>query len=664
MKEQLVRASTLLESGEIKLAKAALTTLLETHPKNSDCLHLLGVIANKEKNYVLASNLIAKAVGIYDRNPYYYFNLAVSFKAQNNLSQALECYEKCIELAPTISLAHLNKGIVLKQLHRIDEAIKSHSTAIKLNDRLLLAYVNRGLAYQAKRQLLLAKQDFLSAVGIKAEFAEAHANLGNVYRELKNYSLAIESYGKALSLNRDLPYLQGLLLHTKMCIADWQGFDSNLKQTLDDVSLGKRVSPSHPLLALIDDPIAHLKCTQTWMSHNHPENDSLGSFDAIHFNQTLNRRIKVAYISPDFRDHPVAYLMANVFELHSKEQFELYALSLTSICDDGMHSRISKAFEHFFYVNDQSDKEIAQLCRSLSIDIVIDLSGLTEGSRPGIFSYRPAPLQVGYIGFLGSMGASYFDYIITDSTITTPMNRPYFSEKILYLPSYQANDQHRFSSAAIFAKADLGISENTFVYCSLNSTYKITPDIFKSWMTILLRVPNSALLLLAENTTAEANLRNNALTLGVDPNRIFFCNRINRSDYLARYKSADLFLDTSPYNAGTTASDALWAGLPVLTIVGKSFASRIGASLLNAIGLPELITYSLQDYESKAVELGLNQNLLTQTKDKLRRNSKSMPLFDAPSFTVTLEAGFRQIFLRHFSNLKPADTMIRSDTVN
>ena len=297
----------------------------------------------------------------------------------------------------------------------------------------------------------------------------------------------------------------------------------------------------------------------------------------------------------------------------------------------------------------------------MSIDLVIDLCGLTEGSRPGIFAHRAAPIQVGYLGYLGTMGARYFDYIVADASTVTSQNRAFIQENVLFLPCYQANDQLRKASDTAITKSDLGIAEDAFVFCCLNNTYKITPATFEGWTRILSKVPHSVLLLLAENSSAEFNLLNAAKLYGIEPCRLVFCTRVQRSEYLARFKAADLFLDTLPYNAGTTASDALWAGLPVLTLAGNSFAARIGASLLNALGLPELITHSQREYEAKAVELAMNDKVLSLVKKKLSQNSSDKLLFNADKFTRSLEKGIIKIIERHTANLFPTDIFVNDE---
>ena len=300
-----------------------------------------------------------------------------------------------------------------------------------------------------------------------------------------------------------------------------------------------------------------------------------------------------------------------------------------------------------------SDKEVAELSRATGIDIAIDLTGSTGNERVGIFSYRAAPVQLSYIGYLGTMGSEYYDYLIADKTIIPIENQQYFKEKIIYLPSYQVNDSKRFLADKIFDKVELNLPLNGFVFCCLNNNFKITPSTFDGWMRILNAVSGSVLFLYAQNKWAEENIKIEAKKRGVSHTRLVFASRIERSEYLARYKVADLFLDTLPYNAGTTASDALWAGLPVLTCMGESFAGRVAASLLNAIELPELITTTQAEYEAKAIELATNPAKLEAIKDKLNRNRLTTALFDTPSFTKHIESAYIKIYERYQADLPP-----------
>lgn len=318
-----------------------------------------------------------------------------------------------------------------------------------------------------------------------------------------------------------------------------------------------------------------------------------------------------------------------------------------------MHKRVASAFDRFIDIRLKSDIEVAKLSRDLSIDIAVDLTGQTQDNRVGIFSFRAAPIQLSYIGYLGTMGAEYYDYLIADKTIIPVESQQYYKEKIVYLPSYQVNDSKREIANKVFTKLELNLPENGFVFCCFNNNYKITPNTFDGWMRILTAVPDSVLFLYAANKWAEANLKLEAGKRGVSEKRLVFGKHIGKSEYLARYRSADLFLDTLPYNAGTTASDALWTGLPVLTCMGESFASRVAASLLNAIELPELITTTQEQYEATAIELATNPAKLKEIKDKLERNRLTTALFDTPRFTKHIEAAYTQMYERYQADLPP-----------
>jgi predicted O-linked N-acetylglucosamine transferase (SPINDLY family) len=320
---------------------------------------------------------------------------------------------------------------------------------------------------------------------------------------------------------------------------------------------------------------------------------------------------------------------------------------------DALGTRVVGAFEHFIDVQDRSDQEVAQLARQLEIDIAVDLGGFTQGCRPRIFAMRAAPLQVSYLGYLGTMGAPYMDYLLADQTLVPVEHREHYSEKMLYLPSYQANDSKRQISERRFTRQELKLPESGFVFCCFNASCKITPEIFAAWMRILQRVAGSVLYLYAGEPLVQERLKREALQRGVAPERVVFGETLPVPEYLARYRAADLFLDTLPYNAGTTASDALWAGLPVLTCLGESFAGRVAGSLLNALELPELITQDLQQYEELAVELASEPGRLLEIRERLKAKRHSSLLFDTPRFTRNLEAAYREILTRHRAGAAP-----------
>ena len=457
-------------------------------------------------------------------------------------------------------------------------------------------------------------------------------------------------YDKAIALNPDCDYLFGMRQNAKMILCDWQDFQNNLSELSRKIKSNVKASSGFAALALPISAHEQLQVSKTWSTNHYPYNSSLGPIEKLE----RRAKIRIGYYSADFHNHATAYLMAELFERHDKSKFELTAFSYGPDKNDGMRNRISKAFGRFIDVTTISDKGVAQMSRELGIDIAIDLKGLTQNARLGIFSYKAAPIQVSYLGYPGTLGAQYIDYLIADKTLIPNESQIHYSEKIVYLPnSYQVNDSQKVISKKVFSKQEMGLPQEGFVFCCFNNSYKITPPVFDSWVRILKSVESSVLWLLENSPTATSNLRKEAQSRGLDPNRLVFAKPMDLPDHLARHCLANLFLDTMPYNAHTTASDALWAGLPVLTCMGESFASRVAGSLLNAIGLPELVTTTQKEYENLAIELATNPDSLTAMKDKLASNRLSSPLFDTPLFTQHIEAAFTKVYERYQADLRP-----------
>jgi predicted O-linked N-acetylglucosamine transferase (SPINDLY family) len=363
----------------------------------------------------------------------------------------------------------------------------------------------------------------------------------------------------------------------------------------------------------------------------------------------------------DFCEHPVAYLTADLFKLHDRNQFEIYAFSLGVNNQDAMRQRLEQSFDKFLDVEHLNDSDITRLSRELALDIAIDLGGHTKDSRPRIFSERAAPIQVNYLGYPGTWGSSCMDYFIGDKTTITHENRDYFSEKIIFLPNtYQANPSRRPSLSKKPLRTNYGLPDKSFVFCCFNNNWKVSPAIFVQWMQILKQVPDSVLWLYADNPPSIENMRLEAARNGISAERFVFAERAPLDEYLARFAIADLFLDTLPYNAGTTASDALWAGLPVLTCAGASFAGRMAGSLLKTIGLPDLVTATQNEYERKAIELATDREKLSEIKKRLEDGRRNSPLFDGKRFTKNLEAAYRAIYERHHADLQPDHIYVES----
>lgn len=583
-----------------------------------------------------------------------HFNRGALLQKRKQLAAALASYGHAIEADPGYAEAYSNRGVVLMESRRFADAVASLDEAIRLRSNFAEAYCNRGLAFAELNRVDLAIRDFGTAISLKPDYPEAHYGRGTSLLNEKNFQGAIADYTRTIALKPDFRFMLGMLRHVKMSICDWSDLDSDLARIADGIEAGATISPPFPLLALIDDPRLHQKAAQIWVREECPANPMLPVLAA----HPPAGKIRIGYFSADFRDHAVAVLMAGLFESHDRSKFEVTAFAFGPDVRDSMRERLEKAFDRFIEVRDESDTDIAILSRSLGIDIAVDLGGYTGHCRTKIFAFRAAPVQVSYIGYLGTMGAPYMDYLVADPSIVSSHDRQHYSEKIIYLPSYQVNDFQRRISERSFSREELGIGGAGFVFCCFNSNYKIMPETFTSWMRILRRVGDSVLFLYAENHQARQNLLREAHHSGIDRRRIVFGERLATEDYLARFRNMDLFLDTLPYNAGTTASDALWAGLPVLTCTGRTFAGRQAASLLNAIGIPELATANPEEYEELAVRLATNADEMASLKQKLVRNRHKSMLFDTAAFTRNLETAYTAIHRRRQLGLAPEDILV------
>jgi predicted O-linked N-acetylglucosamine transferase (SPINDLY family) len=444
--------------------------------------------------------------------------------------------------------------------------------------------------------------------------------------------------------------VEGARLASKMAICDWNNFDTDRVRLIDSIRAGRANVAPFVLLAVDSLPQDQLQCAKVWAKQVFPN----GCEPQWRGEVYKHERIRVGYVSADFHRHATAYLMAGLFECHDRRKFEVTAFSFGA--DDGseMRHRLEHAFEHFIDVRSMGDEELARKMRSLEIEILVDLKGITQDARTGIFVRRPAPIQVNYLGYPGTMASKHFDYIIGDGRIIGEGDREHYSEKVVTLPfSYQANDDKRVISDNAVSRSESGLPDQSFVYCCFNQAYKITSSIFDCWMSILREVDGSVLWLFEGHPAAKRNLCTEAEKRGIDSGRLIFAGGVPPAEHLARHRLADLFLDTLPYNAHTTSSDALWTGLPVVTLTGETFASRVGASLLTAIGLPELITSTHEEYTALAVALGKDRERLAEIKERLALNRLTMPLFNTALFTKHLEAAYQVMSDRYRAVLPP-----------
>ncbi len=564
--------------------------------------------------------------------------------------ESLAAYDQAIAIKPTMAEALSNRANVLRDLRRLDEALAACDQAIAAMPDLAEAHCNRGNVLGDLRRHDDALASYDRAVAIKPDYAEVYSNRGNVLRELKRYDEALTSYERAVAIKPDLPYLPGSLLHTRMLICDWGKFDDSVDQIIRSVEAGKKVATPFEVMVIPSSSAQQLQCARVCTEDKFPA----AFMAAPGGGWRAHDRIRLAYFSSDFKDHPVSHLTAGLIEHHDRARFEVLAFSLGRRSGDDMQRRLRQAFDRFVDCGERTDREIALLARSMEIDVAVDLNGHTFGARTGVFALRAAPVQVNFLGYPGTMGANYLDYIIADETVIPPNEIGNFAERVVYLPhTFQVNDCTKIIADRQFSRGERGLPEEGFVFCCFNNNYKITPDVFATWMRLLRAVSGSVLWLFGGAPAAVRNLRKEAGKHGISPDRLVFAGRLELAEYLAQYRLADLFLDTWHYNAGTTASDALWAGLPVLTCLGRTFAGRMAASLLKAVGLPELIARSHEEYESTAIALAKDRGRLTEIRETLARHRTTYPLFDTALFTKQIEAAYLTMVARAQANLPP-----------
>ncbi|HEX5210223.1 MAG TPA: tetratricopeptide repeat protein [Pseudolabrys sp.] len=553
---------------------------------------------------------------------------------------AIRDFANALALLPDLADAWLGRGNALRGLKRYQEAIVAYEKALASKATLAEAWLGRGNVFSGEKRYDEALADYDTALKLKPNLGEAWLGRGAVFSALNRYKDALAAYGTALGLKPNLAGVEGIRLHTKMLHCDWTDFDPDCAHLLASIRNGHPNSQPFELLAIPSSSEDQLKCSALWTSTKYPQ-VTKPCWQGTRYD---HKRIRVGYLSGDFRQHVVATLLVGMFECHDRARFDVHAISFGPDDNSPIRRRIEKSVDHFIDVFGDGDDNIARLITSLEIDILVDLMGFTTDARPGILARRPAPAQVSFLGFLGTMGAPFVDYIIADRTVIPEDRQDCYAEKIIYLPDcFQPTDRGREIGDKAFTRAELGLPATGFVYCCFNNCYKITPSVFDSWMRILTAVDGSVLWLFAEDAAARENLLKEAAARGVDDERLIFAPRVALAEHQARIRSADLFLDTWPYNAGATASDTLWAGVPLLTRLGETFVGRMAASMLQAIGLPGLIAPTQDAYEACAVDLAKNPGKLLAIRNKLAENRLTTPLFDTPLYTRHIEAAYREI---------------------
>lgn len=587
-------------------------------------------------------------------------NLALGLLKLKQFREAEAAARKAIQLTPRFADAWGNLACALYESRQYSSALAAAGEALSIDSHLLESWVLASAIQLALYQYVAAETSARKAIDLAPAAIDAWSALTRALLALKRYADAAVAARRVVQLDPAIRFMPGSLLHARMHVCDWLGFDESVQALRDKLDGGVLAATPFPVLALVDDPALQKRTANLYATEVFPASAELGPCPPW----PVHSRIRIGYFSADLHNHATAYLMAELFELYDKSRFELIAFSFGPPHEDAMRHRLMAAFDRFVDVRDKTDIEIAQLARELEIDIAVDLKGYTEDSRAGIFAYRTAPVQVSYLGYPGTLGADYMDYIVADATVIPDTAVDAYTEKVIWLPdSYQVNDRKRQVSPRVLTRAELGLPEDGVVFCCFNSTYKITPPVFGLWMQILSQVPDSVLWLLEDEPMARRNLTQAAEAAGVAATRLVFAQRMPADEHLARHACADLFLDTLPYNAHTTTSDALWTGLPVLTRVGKSFASRVAASLLKAVGLPEMIVESESAYVERAVGLARDPAQLAELRQHLLAQRQCLPLFDAARFARHLEDAFMHIYAHSQNGLPPEHVRIAARQV-
>ena len=631
------RAVALQQQGRRDEAESAYRDILRHSPNRLVYVNL-GALLQDEARLDEALAAFDAALALDPSYAEAHFNRGVVMQQQGRLGAAIEAYHQALRLRPDYIEAATNAGIALQELGRLEEAAGAFEHAAKLRPDAAEPHNNLGIVLLARGQPAEAVAAFQRALALKPDYPEAFYNLGNAWREVGKPEGAIAAYGQALRLRPDDADAFSQLVYQRRRACDWSSFAADQQKLRDLVRQGARVPPFF-LLATDAGPAEQLACARRWVE---PFARAALPLLRLRGRESEAERIRLGYLSADFHQHATAQLAAELFERHDRAQFEVFAYSYGP--DDGspMRRRLERAFDRFVDIRPLSHAQAAQRIHADEIDILIDLNGHTLNARTATLAARPAPIQVNYLGYPGTMGAAFIDYLIADRIVASSEPQPYFTEKLVTLPGcYQPNSMREAAPAS--ARRDCGLPADGFVFCCFNNTYKITPQFFDIWMRLLKRVPGSVLWLLESNELARSNLRREAEQRGIDPGRLVSAPIRPIAEHLARHRHADLFLDTLPCNAHTTASDALWAGLPVLTCAGATFAGRVAASAVTAVGMPELVAPSLAAYEQLAFDLARTPARLRELRERLEKNRATAPLFDTAAYVRHLETAYARM---------------------
>ena len=644
------RAFSAFQQGRLEEAERAFRQLLRKEPRHLAALNLLAMVLTALRRYAEAERCLRSALSIDATSDATFYNYGIVLKALGRPQEAAERFSQAIALNSGNTESWNNRGTVFNEMGDADAALADFDRAIALNPKYPAAIFNKSKSLTKLRRYDEALAACDLALALKPDMAEAWFGRGFVLHQLRRHEEAVASYARASQIDPEMPFLRGSLLHQKMLICDWDGFEQLFKEVESGIAAGKLMAEPFGWQGLATSSQSLQRCAELFADSRFPA----APVAPAPRPPATDSKIRIGYLSGEFRQQATSLLIVGVLEHHDVSKFEIHAFDNGWDDHSATRRRIDGCVKHVINISQLDDARALAAIRECRIDILVNLNGYFGDDRTRLFAQRAAPLQVNYLGFPGTLGARYMDYIIADREVIPSDQRGYYCEKVAYLPHcYQANDRSREIADHVFSRAECGLPAQGFVFCCFNNAYKITPSMFDSWMRILNQVEGSVLWLLEDSAAARTNLRREAAARGVDADRIIFAGRMPLPEHLARHRCADLFLDTLPYNAHTTASDALWAGLPLLTCRGDTFAGRVAASVLRNVQLPELIAVTRNDYERLAIELATVPAKHTAIKQKLAAKRLTTPLFDTALFTGNIEALYAAMFERHKAGLAP-----------
>ena len=666
------------QRGAIGEAERLYRLVLAADKKHAGALQYLAMIEAQRGNLDEARQLLERCVKANPRSAEAHTNLGYALALMKRHADAVAAYDKALSIDPNFVQALNNRGISLRELARFDDAVATYDRLLSIKPDFADALYNRGnvlnkmgrwtdaLASLDKALVikpgdidtLISRGIALRGLGRNADVAAllqqvvavapnnvvALANLGDALSDLRRYDEAVRCYEAALALNPDHPYARSPIAWAAASICDWDRLAKITPDLFARIRDKRSVVQPFTLLGLTDDPAVQRTCAETYVSDAFPASSRQGPALTPRGRDADRDRIRVAYLSADFRRHATAYLITRLFELHDRSRFSILGVSTGADDASPDRARIVAAVDEFIDVKDKNDREVAERIVARGADILVDLNAHTRGGRLGISALRPAPVVVSYLGYPGTSGASFVDYLITDRIIVPEGHDPFYSEKIVRLPDYYAGYRLDDEIGPAPSRGEVGLPDHGFVFCSFNNSYKITAPVFGAWMRLLNAVEGSVLWLLGDNPAAEAALRKAAAQRGADPTRLVFAARTDFEPHMARHRLADLFLDTLPVNAHTTACDALWMGLPLVTCAGRAFAGRVATSLLTSAGLPDLVTTTLDEYEGLTLRLARDPSLLDSYRQRLAGVRATAPPFDPDRLRRHIESAYETMW--------------------